>query len=358
MTRTSHFFDHLRDHTEIKLRILRKFVRPWSAKLGYKTRARGGKRIWYVDGFAGPGTYKDGAEGSPIIGAGQALSVLRAASGHILGCVNVELDSTRYQALCRETHPYRQQGVPISNLKGDFSEVIPEILKIVGQADAILVFIDPFGVKPLKFDKLRPLVSRPGETDLFLTFQTSAVYRLVAQHPQYVTQAVGSDDWRPAWAKRGVQAVLDTLSENLGELGHFLDVARYAIRPEKQAAAKYHLVIASRSYHAFELVNDFVCQEEKTLNRKYYAKLAQSSFLPLVDAEESAGALVAAILEFGQSHPRTTRPRILEHVVLRHWGRWHTGEIKNAVSGLIDAGRILREKRVPGRIDTDPLTFA
>lgn len=357
MTRTSGFFDQLRDHTEIKLRILGKFIVPWRAKLGYKTRVRGGKRIWYIDGFAGPGKYGDGADGSPIIGARQALWVLREGTGYTLGCVNVELRARRYEALCRETRPYEQDGVPVYNLKGDFSQVIPEILEIVGQDDAILVFIDPFGVKPLKFDKLRPLVSRAGETDLFLTFQTSAVYRLETQHPQYVTQAVGSDDWRSFWPNRRVEAVLDTLSKNLGELGHFLGVERYAIRSEKQAAARYHLVIASRSYHAFELVNDFVCQEEKALDRNYYAKLAQSTFLPLVDAEASESRLVAAISEFGKSQPKTTRREILEHVVLSDWGRWPTGEIKNAVSRLLDAGKILREKRVPARIDTDPLTF-
>jgi len=271
--------------------------------------------------------------------------------------VNVELDSTRYEALCRETHPYSQQGVPIWNLKGDFSEAIPGILEIVGQDDAVLVFIDPFGVKALEFDKLRPLVSRRGETDLFLTFQTSAVYRLVTQHPQYVTQAVGSDDWRCAWPNRRVEAVLDTLSKNLGELGHFLGVERYAIRSEKQAAAKYHLVIASRSYHAFELVNDFVCQEEKALDHKFYAKLPQESFLPQIDTEASERRLVDAILDFGKAHPKTTRREIIQHIVLSHWRQWRTGEIKNAVSGLIDAGRISREKRVPAHIDTDPLSF-
>ncbi len=358
MTRTSNFFDHLRDHTEIKLRILGKFIVPWSAKLGYKTRVRGGKQIWYVDGFAGPGRYGDGAEGSPIIGASRALSVLRAGSGHILGCVNVELDSSRYEALCRETRPYEQDGVPVYNFKGDFSEVIPEILEIVGQDDAMLVFIDPFGVRPLKFDNLKPLVSRQGETDLFLTFHTPAVSRLVTEYPDYVTEAVGSDDWRSGWPSRGVQAVLDTLSRNLRELGQFFAVAWYAIRSEREAAAKYHLVLASRSYHAFELVNDFVCQEEKALDRKYYAKLAQSSFLPLIDAGASENRLVAAILEFGNSHPKTMRHQIVQHVVLAHWGHWHTGEIKRAVGGLIDAERILREKRAPARIDTDPLTFA
>ena len=50
------FFDNLRDYSEIKLRILGRFLAPWAAKLGFWTRRRNGA-IWYVNGFAGPGKY-------------------------------------------------------------------------------------------------------------------------------------------------------------------------------------------------------------------------------------------------------------------------------------------------------------
>ena len=58
------FFDNLRDHSEVKHRILASFLTPWAAKLGSTFRGRSGV-IWYVDGFAGAGKYGDGRDGSP-----------------------------------------------------------------------------------------------------------------------------------------------------------------------------------------------------------------------------------------------------------------------------------------------------
>src|ERR1700675_1325440 len=103
MTATRDFFERPRGRSEIKLRILSKFIVPWSYKLGAKVRARGAHRLWYVDGFAGPGMYDDGAEGSPIVGARQAAMTVSDSRGHVLGCVNVELDRQRHKHLVENT---------------------------------------------------------------------------------------------------------------------------------------------------------------------------------------------------------------------------------------------------------------
>jgi three-Cys-motif partner protein len=355
MGRTSDFFDKLKDHTEIKLRILAKFVVPWARKLGYKVRYRSGTRIWYVDGFAGPGKYGDGSPGSPLIGAGEALTLLRERRGYVLGCVNVELRASRFKSLEHVTAHFREEGVPIHNLQGDFSQSIPQIMGIVGSDDPILVFIDPFGVSPLKYEALRPLTSRRGEVDLILVFQSRAVARLYGTHPDYMTEAVGGDDWLAEWGTLGVEAVYRTLARNLRRDARFLEVVSYGVRGRRGAAAKYYMLMASRSYHAFELLNDSVSQEEVALDRKAYAQAAQSSFLPQLDSQEEQKRLVDVILAYGRSNRTTTRQQIVRHIVLSHWAEWHTSEVKNAVSGLVDAGRIKREKR--GHIDTDPLTF-
>src|SRR3990172_7655047 len=118
MAQTRKFFERLRDHSEIKLRILRKYIKPWSAKLGLKVRRRGESRIWYVDGFAGPGRYEDGAEGSPIVGARRAQEVLQERRGFTLGCVNVELEAARFSQLERNTTEFERAGVPVLNLPG------------------------------------------------------------------------------------------------------------------------------------------------------------------------------------------------------------------------------------------------
>ena len=61
-------------HTAAKHNILRKYVQAWSAILAQGSFHR---RIIYIDGFAGPGEYIGGEDGSPII-------VLRSLKEHQL----------------------------------------------------------------------------------------------------------------------------------------------------------------------------------------------------------------------------------------------------------------------------------
>ncbi|MBI2862354.1 MAG: three-Cys-motif partner protein TcmP [Chloroflexi bacterium] len=335
-----------------------KFLVPWSAKLGYKVKRRGEAQLWYVDGFSGPGRYGDGAEGSPIIGARQALQIMSSSRDYALGCINVEIKRLRFRQLEKNTQDFRDNGVTIRNLHGDFSSMIGEILEIIGQDDPVVAFIDSFGVKPLKFDNLLPLITRRGETDIILTFQTAAVPRLVKDYPHYVTQAVNSSRWQDKWDEKRVDAVIDDLTEQLLRHGRFLTIASYPIRSERDRSPKYHLMLASRSYDAFELVNNSVWHEEEQLDQKALRQLAQSTFLSQIDAEEAGRQLIQLIPRAMQGASLTTREQIVRHIVLNCWGEWHTSEIKQAVGGLVDAGRIIRHKTGRGKIDTDRLTLA
>jgi three-Cys-motif partner protein len=49
-------------HTKAKHEILRRYLGAWFPILGSKI-----PKIVYIDGFCGPGRYKGGEEGSPII---------------------------------------------------------------------------------------------------------------------------------------------------------------------------------------------------------------------------------------------------------------------------------------------------
>jgi three-Cys-motif partner protein len=59
----------LEAHTRAKHEILRRYLEAWSAILSFG----GFPTIAYVDGFAGPGVYDGGEDGSPIIALKSAL---------------------------------------------------------------------------------------------------------------------------------------------------------------------------------------------------------------------------------------------------------------------------------------------
>jgi three-Cys-motif partner protein len=350
---TSKFFESLKGHSEIKHRILGKFLPPWRAKLGLRVSMRGTGRLWYVDAFAGTGKYEDGADGSPIIGARQALAAKQEKRDYRLACINVEIKRDRFQLLVANTADFISADVEIHNLLNDFSLAVPEIMNLVGSQDPILLFVDPFGIKPLVFDAIRPLLSRPGPVDLILTFNTAALHRLVVDHPHLVTQAIGNDAWLKDWNLRGPKAVLADFGEQLVKVGRFLPVASYPVRDEEGGPAHYHLLVASRHEDAYVLSNDSVCEEDVRL--KDYNTILQGSLLEDWDKEQDQRELIEAILDRGRVTRVTSRKAIRNDLVITRWGHWHTKDVNKAVNALVESGRVKRQRE--GDIDTDPLIF-
>ena len=56
-------------HTRAKHEILRRYLQAWVPILGQS----GFSEVVYIDGFAGPGRYSEGEDGSPIIALNEAL---------------------------------------------------------------------------------------------------------------------------------------------------------------------------------------------------------------------------------------------------------------------------------------------
>lgn len=352
MSSTHKFFEKVKDHSEIKHRILGKFIRPWRSKLGFKIRGRGTATLWYVDAFAGTGKYGDGADGSPVLGAREALQAHREHRGYELSCINVEIKKSRWKELETNTAEFKDSGVTVYNVCDDFSMAVPHILEIVGRADPILLFVDPFGIKPLVFESLAPLLSRTGAVDLILTFNTSALHRLVVNHPHLVTQAVGSNDWTREWNIRGPDAVLRCFEQQLVPAGRFLPIASYPVRHEVDGPAHYHLLIGSRHEDAYLLLNDSVCEEDERLSN--YKTILQPSFLKTWDKDEEQRELLDSILQAARAIRKPTRKSLRAHLVIARWGEWHTRDINKAVNALVTSGLVRREHA--GDIDTDLLT--
>ena len=60
-------------HTAAKLNILSEYLKAWFPIVGQSQRFDG---VIYIDGFAGPGRYKQGEDGSPIIALKAAIGAV------------------------------------------------------------------------------------------------------------------------------------------------------------------------------------------------------------------------------------------------------------------------------------------
>lgn len=68
------FFDEQTEQSEVKAALVAKYFPAYMRVIGSAQRTYGGDRIAYIDLFAGPGRYKDGAQSTPVKIIEQAIA--------------------------------------------------------------------------------------------------------------------------------------------------------------------------------------------------------------------------------------------------------------------------------------------
>lgn len=189
----------LEPHTAAKHSILRRYLQGYYPKM-----ASTQNRIVFVDGFAGPGVYAGGEDGSPVI-AIESLITHRhfpKMSGSEFIFLFIEADRARCEMLRRtvagrQPHP----SVKVSVRCGTFEEHMDRVLNSLGekQMAPAFVMVDPFGVKGLPLALLRRLAEFP-KTELLVSLMYEPISRFLEQ-PAFespLDALFGTREWRSA----------------------------------------------------------------------------------------------------------------------------------------------------------------
>ncbi|MEX1126282.1 MAG: three-Cys-motif partner protein TcmP [Acidimicrobiia bacterium] len=162
------FFIERQPAAVLKHGILRRYLQPFASKTGVNAPDR---RVVYLDAYAGPGTYSDGAPGSPAL----AEQTAQAVSGsRNLDCIYVEKDQRLFDQLCLMLDGYDNW----SAYPDSIDNCLPDVMTEVGKAP-LFAFLDPFGL-PLSFnDLVGHLLRRPlsRKTEVLLNFSTPGLNR-------------------------------------------------------------------------------------------------------------------------------------------------------------------------------------
>lgn len=217
----------LKPHTRAKHDILRRYLQAWFAIMGQTN-----DRIVYIDGFAGPGEYSKGEEGSPLITLHTVLDHRAELNGEI---VLIFIESNPARAAHLET---LLEAIPLpDNIKvgcfcTTFAEKVSEILNDVDDAGKVLAptfaFIDPFGPAGWPFSVVHRILSYPS-CEVLVNFTYESINRWI-KHPKLentFNELFGTDRWR------GIRDC-NTPQERL----EFLN-SLYREQLEQQAGAKY-----------------------------------------------------------------------------------------------------------------------
>jgi len=167
-------------HTVAKHEILRLYLQAWFPILNSFHQ-----RVIYVDGFCGPGRYKGGEPGSPIIVLNLAASHIKALTGDIFFWF-IDADKDRIEHLKKElaglTLPNNFKVTPSHSR---FDEKLQQLLDRIDQRNAQLaptfIFIDPFGFSGVPYPLVKRALEKP-HCEVLITFMVDSINRWI-DHP-------------------------------------------------------------------------------------------------------------------------------------------------------------------------------
>jgi three-Cys-motif partner protein len=245
-------------HTIAKIAMVRAYLYVWLSVLGATFR---GRDLWSIDGFAGPGEYKNYSDGSPIAAlkaAEQALVDGTRWSAGSVHCVFVEEDKKRYANLQEklvsvpenkriQRHSYNDTFINgIAQLRGELSNPF-------SRGDPIFAFVDPFGAEGLAFTVVKELIANQT-CEVLVNLDLDGIARIYhagdfANYRERLNEVFGDSDWEQELAgvaKHDVERKL--LSMYKRRLRAIPDV-NYAFSFEMRTSKNqigYHLVFASK----------------------------------------------------------------------------------------------------------------
>ena len=232
-------------HGRAKHEILRRYLGAWFPILGsWKDQ------ILYVDGFCGPGRYKGGEPGSPVIALEVAKSHRQALKGEVLFWF-VDEQRDRIEHLKREL---ASMQLP-SHFKlhpeiGRFDEMLVPVLDgLEAQGKRLpptFAFIDPFGFSGIPFNLVARFLRHPS-CEVFITFMVDAMNRfLESQVSHHIVDVFGTDE-----VLKIVDGAVDRVTSLRGLYQRQLQLVarhvRYFEMRDERDRVQYYLFFASNN---------------------------------------------------------------------------------------------------------------
>lgn len=325
MSQRKDFFKSPAEHSLIKLRFLEKYLVPWSSKVGSPKSIT---RLCVVDGFCGPGRYKNKTPGSGERILAQARQVALAHRGYSIAPVLIEQTATNFRLLKSVVEEYADVRVMLR--RGDFYSMIDEIADYVA-GDPLLLIIDPFGLKDLHLEPIARLARRSLMCDLVVTFFSSAAARLEAQHGDYLTRALGPGSEAEDPAAR--------FNRNMSAAGSFSPAGRYEIRQDFDAAAKYEHIFFARVCDAYQLANDFLTDEHEGQRRKKETRADQPALGDILETtalDRDTQEAAMELLEWARSRGPFLRRELRCEFYVNRYATFNTKILDRALKLLAD----------------------
>jgi three-Cys-motif partner protein len=243
-------------HTLAKLEIVGRYLDVWFLILGSNPKNR---RLVYIDGFAGPGRYKNTNKSSPLVALEAAKAAVRRAGARAIEYTFLFVEKkAEFADSLREV--IGAMSLP-ANFKwtveqGSFDDQVGGLLQRLKQEGKILAptfaFIDPFGATGLPFKVIAEILGHQS-CEVLLNLDSDGIGRLVTarafeKNQEHLDILFGDPSWRTELdyklpMKQLAAQVLTLYKKRLKTVASY--VFAFAMN-SKEGQLNYHLVFASQ----------------------------------------------------------------------------------------------------------------
>jgi three-Cys-motif partner protein len=250
----------LSPHTRAKHEILRRYLQAWTPILSHG----GFPDIIYIDGFAGPGRYSQGEDGSPIIALRAALDQSIPSSTRVF-FLFVERDLERAAVLqeivdsIQRPANFRVKVAPGSTFETEVAELIEFYNSRRRPLPPTFAFVDPFGWTGVPFSLLAQILGYPS-CEVLVNFMYEEINRFLTQsdQPENFDTFFGTGDWRgcvggsPQWRNRCLH---DLYVRQLRQVAGAIYVRSFEMRNEA-GMTDYYLFYATNSLKGLQKMKE------------------------------------------------------------------------------------------------------
>lgn len=265
---TEKFFDEQAEQSQIKSAIVSEYFFAWARVIiATQKRFKRGDRVAYIDLFAGPGRYRDGALSTPAMILEKAIEEPDFCERLVTIFNDKDENNT---ALLQQTI----KGLAgIKKLKhepdvftGEVGDNIVKQFKAMTLVPTFL-FVDPFGYKGLSLHLVQSVLKDWG-CDCVFFFNYNRINaglgnRLVAKHLDALFGKDRADTIRSHFEQKQLEPyereafIVDEMMQALKEMGGEF-VLPFRFRNEAGTRTMHHLFFVSKHFKGYEIMRDIM----------------------------------------------------------------------------------------------------
>ncbi len=264
------FFEERSDQSEVKARIVTKYFFAW-ARVIMPTAAKHGGKIAYINLYAGPGRYKDGAASTPLLVLQTALDDSRMAQMLVsyFNDARNENTATLQEEINKLSGIDRRKYKPIVTC----GEVDDEAARYFNETKLIpsFSFIDPFGYKGLSLNIIKGVIKDWG-CDCVFFFNYNRINagignQFVAQHMDDLFGKERAEALRERLPRLSPElreaAILEELANEIKRLGGTY-VLPFTFKNAAGTRTSHKLIFVSKHFRGYSIMKSIMAGESST----------------------------------------------------------------------------------------------